>query len=230
MAGLADSPLKQMRWWFRTSFKTSHASNSFEASIGRSGNYFNNSLANKRVIGCSNYNDTQQMSLVLYSPLPIWTNLHNPEPNKGLNCLYSACFVLASCRCTSKQPLWPSPWAWALQCPWGCSTCRRSTWFSSTPSRMCPSAHAASRPWLLQPPCPTSSTPRPDSDPTEKLRQSCAKASKHNVRAEMLMSDWKKNTVYLFLVMFCPSVFVNQTHRCRDWKRRVKNNYLLTDV
>lgn len=94
-------------------------------------------------------------------------------------------------RCTSKQPRWPSPWAWAPQCPLGCSTCQRCTWFSSTPSRMCPSAHAASRQWLLLPLCPTNSTPSQDWDPMEKPRLNCVKASRHKVRAWTLIRQGK---------------------------------------
>lgn len=61
----------------------------------------------------------------------------------------------------------------------------------------------------------------------ESLETQCKSS---NANEESCWLKKSKNTVYLFLVIFCPSVSVNQTHRCRNWKRRVKNDYLLTDV
>lgn len=115
--------------------------------------------------------------------------IHHKESTK-----YNALFVFMHvvrlpCRCTFKRPRWPSLWVSVPRCPLGCSTCQRCTWFSSTRSRMCPSAHVASRPWLPPPPCPTNSTPRLDSDPMGRPRRSCAKAWRRKVRTQMQMWD-----------------------------------------
>lgn len=115
--------------------------------------------------------------------------IHYKESTK-----YNAVFVFMHvvrlpCRCTFKRPRWPSLWVSVPRCPLGCSTCQRCTWFSSTRSRTCPSAHVASRPWLPPPPCPTNSTPRLDSDPMGRPRRSCAKAWRRKVRTQMQMRD-----------------------------------------
>lgn len=117
------------------------------------------------------------------------------EPVRHDNCtMYNAVFVFMlvvhlPCRCTFKRPRWPSLWVSVPRCPSGCSTCPRCTWFSSTRSRTCPSARVASRPWSPPPPCPTSSTPRLDSDPMGRPRRSCAKAWRRKVRTQMQMRD-----------------------------------------
>lgn len=79
-------------------------------------------------------------------------------------------------RCTSRQPRWPSPSASAPPSLWACSTCRRSTSSSSTPSRTSPNANAASRPLSPPPPWPASCRSWRPSGPTARWRRSCARA------------------------------------------------------
>ena len=108
---------------------------------------------------------------------------HKERPKSNALCWMLSCV----CRCTFKPLRWPSLWVSVPRSPLGCSTCQRCTWFSSTRSRTCQSARVASRPWSPPPPCPTSSTPRLDSDPTGRPRRSCAKAWRRKVRTQMLM-------------------------------------------
>ena len=79
-------------------------------------------------------------------------------------------------RCTSRRPRWPSPSASAPPSPWACSTCRRFTSSSSTPSRTSPNANAASRPSSPPPPWPASCRSWRPSGPTARWRRSCARA------------------------------------------------------
>lgn len=88
---------------------------------------------------------------------------------------------LLSCRCTSRPQPWPSLWALVRLSPWECSTCPRSTWCFSIQSRMCPSANGAWRLWSLQPPCPTSLTPKAPWGPTGRPSQNSAKVWKRKV-------------------------------------------------
>lgn len=79
-------------------------------------------------------------------------------------------------RCTSRRPHWPSPSASAPPSLWACSTCRRSTSSSSTPSRTSPNGSAASRPSSPPPPWPASCRTWRPSGPMARWRQSCARA------------------------------------------------------
>ena len=109
----------------------------------------------------------------------VWLVLFPPPPF-GSHPVCCVCSVVC-CRCTSRPPRWPSPWAWAPPCPWASSTCPRCTWCCCTRSRTCPSARAASRRWWPPPPCPTSSTPKPACGPTARPAPSSATTWRHKV-------------------------------------------------
>lgn len=89
--------------------------------------------------------------------------------------------LLSLYRCISRQQRWQYLSASVHQFPWECSTCPRSMWFFFIQSRMSPSASAAWRQWSLQPPCPTSSTPREAWGQMERQNLNSVKVWKHKV-------------------------------------------------
>lgn len=101
-------------------------------------------------------------------------------------------------RCTSRPQPWLSPWASAPPSPWECSTCPRSTWCSSTLSRMCPSASGAWRLWSPRPPCPTSLTPRAPWGQTGRPSRNSAKVWKRKVGVKSRSTFSQRFTLFMW--------------------------------
>lgn len=117
---------------------------------------------------------TKKNIILTWESVRVASSINNWYPCFCLPCL-------PRYRCTSRQWPWPSLSALARPSLWECSTCLRSTWFSSIQSRTYRSASAAWRLWSLQPPCPTSSTRKVAWGPTERPSLNSAKALKPKV-------------------------------------------------
>lgn len=118
---------------------------------------------------------------------------------------------LSQHRCISRQQPWQSLSASVHRFPWECSTCRRSMWFSFIQSRMCPSASAAWRPWSLQPPCRTSSTPKEAWGQMERPSLNSVKVWKHKVcRTLHGWNEEMKNANFCIKTWF-------QAETCQSW-------------